>query len=98
MLGWVGLKTIVYPINWYGGRDSNPYCTDFKSVASYLLRYHRINIFVKTYDRRTPQGLHFHLSLYEGVCCIIVYDIYDYSIDIKYFNNVNAALRYINSY
>jgi hypothetical protein len=53
---------------------------------------------MKTYDRITPHGLHFHLSLNEGVCCIIVHDIYDYSIDIKYFNNVNAALRYINSY
>jgi len=28
--------------NWCGERDSNPYCTDFKSVASYRLRYHRI--------------------------------------------------------
>lgn len=38
-------RTSFCPLNykdiWCGERDSNPYCTDFKSVASYRLRYRR---------------------------------------------------------
>ena len=46
----------------------------FKTVDSTKLAYTRINIFVRTYDRVTPEGLYLHLSLIEGVCCIIIHD------------------------
>jgi len=52
---------------------------------------------VKTYEKYTPQGLHFHLSLSDGVCYIIVRDIYDGSFDMQYFTNVDQALRFINN-
>jgi len=61
------------------------------------LGYRGINICVKTYDRTTPSGLHFHLCLYEGVCCVMVTDIYDHDLTIKYFTDVNKALRFINN-
>ena len=58
----------------------------------------KINIIVKSYTNLTPQGLHFHLSLSEqGVCCIIVTDVYDGECQVKYFTNVNKALRFINN-
>lgn len=57
-----------------------------------------INIIVRTYSNLTPQGLHFHLSLSEtGVCCIIVTDLFVGECQIKYFTNVNKALRFINN-
>jgi hypothetical protein len=53
---------------------------------------------VKTYENLTPSGLHFHLSLFNGVCYIMVLDIYDSTyFDIKYFTSVNLALRWINN-
>ena len=69
----------------------------FKTVACYQLGYRGINICVKTYDRTTPSGLHFHLCLYEGVCCVMVTDIYDHDLTIRYFTDVNKALRFINN-
>jgi len=57
-----------------------------------------INISVKTYENLTPSGLHFHLSLSNGVCYIMVLDIYDSTyFDIKYFTSINLALRWINN-
>ena len=57
-----------------------------------------INIFVKTYYSQTPTGLDFQLSLSDsGVCCIVVYDIYDCELTMRYFTNVNKALRFINN-
>ena len=57
-----------------------------------------INIFVKTYYSQTPAGLDFQLSLSDdGVCCIIVYDTYDCELVMRYFTNVNRALRFINN-
>ena len=53
---------------------------------------------VKIYENRTPSGLHFHLSLDNGVCYIMVHDLYDNSyFEMKYFTNVNLALRWINN-
>ena len=53
---------------------------------------------MRTYDSLTPSGLHFHLSLHEGVCCVMVDDIYDNTyFEIKYFTNVNKALCFINN-
>jgi hypothetical protein len=57
-----------------------------------------LNNDVKTYENFTPGGLRFHLSLSDaGVCCIIVYDIYDGDATIRYFTNVNKALRFVNN-
>lgn len=57
-----------------------------------------INNFVKTYHSQTPTGLDFQLSLSDdGVCCIVVYDTYDCDLVIRYFTNVNRALRFINN-
>jgi hypothetical protein len=53
---------------------------------------------VKTYDHVTPQGLHFHLCLIDGVCCVMVKDLYDNTyFEMQYFTNVNKALRFINN-
>ena len=58
-----------------------------------------INIFVKTYYSQTPAGLDFQLSLSDdGVCCIVVYDTYDCELTMRYFTNVNKALRFINNF
>ena len=57
-----------------------------------------INIVVKTYQNLTPGGLHFHLSLSDtGVCCIVVHDVFYCDTQIRYFTNVNKALRFINN-
>ena len=54
--------------------------------------------FVKTYDHITPHGLYFHLCLYEGVCCVMVQDVYDNTyFELQYFTDVNKALRFINN-
>jgi hypothetical protein len=53
---------------------------------------------MKTYKNLTPSGLLFHLSLSdEGVCCIVVYDIFDCETQLQYFTNINKALRFINN-
>ena len=52
---------------------------------------------MKTYENFTPGGLHFHLSYEDGVCCIILSDIYDCTLTIKYFTNLNKALRFTNN-
>ena len=57
-----------------------------------------INTCVRRYQNLTPQGLNFHLSLSDrGVCCIIVYDVFDAKAQMRYFTNVNEALRFINN-
>lgn len=57
-----------------------------------------LNMFMKTYKNFTPSGLYFHLSLSnEGVCCVIVYDIIDCELKLRYFTNSNSALRFINN-
>jgi len=53
---------------------------------------------MRTYDNVTPSGLQFHLCLLDGVCCIVVNDQYDSNyFEMKYFTNVNRALRWINN-
>lgn len=57
-----------------------------------------INKKMKTYRNLTPGGLYFQLSLSkEGICCIIVYDIIDCELKVRYFSNSNEALRFINN-
>ena len=53
---------------------------------------------MKRYNNLTPSGLHFHLSLSdEGVCCIIVHDIHYCEVTMRYFTNINKALRFVNN-
>ena len=53
---------------------------------------------MKTYESYTPQGLHFMLSLSDkGVCYIIVHDVYDVEVTMRYFTDINKALRFINN-
>ena len=62
------------------------------------MNYSEVNIFVKTYNNLTPGGLNFHLSLSdEGVCCIVVYDVFYGEVVMRYFTDVNKALRFINN-
>jgi hypothetical protein len=57
-----------------------------------------INSIVRTYENFTPGGLYFFLSLSEeGVCCILVRDLYDGDTTVRYFTDVNKALRFINN-
>ena len=70
----------------------------FRREPFYPLNYSELNIFVKTYNSQTPSGLNFHLSLSDtGVCCIIVHDVFDCEVTLRYFTNVNKALRFINN-
>lgn len=51
-----------------------------------------------TYKNFTPSGLYFQLSRSdEGIVCIIVYDVLDCELKIRYFTNRNKALRFINN-
>jgi len=53
---------------------------------------------MKRYRNFTPHGLYFHLSQSDkGVVCIIVYDIIDCEVKVRFFNNKNRALRFINN-
>lgn len=64
----------------------------------YPLYYNEVNIGVKTYTNFTPSGLHFHLSYDNGVCCIIVHDIYSCEpTTVRFFTDINLALRFINN-
>jgi hypothetical protein len=70
-----------------------PYVNILVSLMSLL-----INNFVKRYSNLTPMGLEFQLSLSDtGICCIMVRDIFDCTLEIRYFTKVNLALRYINN-
>jgi hypothetical protein len=51
-----------------------------------------------TYDAITKTGLHIHLSMNENAdCYILVYDLYTYDIEMKFFTDQEAAKRFINS-
>jgi hypothetical protein len=53
---------------------------------------------VKIYENLTPSGLHFRLSYENGVCCIMVKDMYDNTyFEMQYFTDINKALRFINN-
>lgn len=56
-----------------------------------------INKCMKTYENYTPSGLWFRLSLYNGVCCIIVYDVFYCQTDVQFFTDINKAMRYVNN-
>ena len=53
---------------------------------------------MQSYDIVTDEGLHFHVSLSkQGVCYIIVKDIFSSDFDMRYFTNLESALDYIHS-
>lgn len=50
------------------------------------------------YDAITTTGLHIHLSMSdENTFYILVYDIDNYMLTMKFFNNVDTAMQFINS-
>ena len=67
------------------------------STVLYFLTKGAINTIMKTYKNITPGGLNFHLSLCDGVCCMIVYDRYFCEYQVQYFTNINKALGFINN-
>ncbi len=53
---------------------------------------------MQSYDIVTEIGLHFHVSLsVEGICYIMIKDLYSDYFDIRYFTNLDDALEYIHS-
>ena len=53
---------------------------------------------MQSYDIVTDEGLHFHVSLStQGICCIIVMDVFSPDFDMRYFTNLESALDYIYS-
>jgi hypothetical protein len=53
---------------------------------------------MQSYDIVTEAGLHFHVSLStQGVCYIIVKDIFSNDFEMLYFTNLESALDYIHS-
>ena len=53
---------------------------------------------MQSYDILTEVGLHFHVSLSEqGICYIMIKDLYSDWFDIRYFANLDNALDYIQS-
>ena len=52
---------------------------------------------MQSYDIVTDAGIHFHISMSRGVCCIIVNDIFTTDFNIKYFTTLDSALDYIHS-
>lgn len=53
---------------------------------------------MQSYDIVTEEGLHFHVSLSkQGICYIIVKDIFSNDFEMMYFTNLDRALDYIHS-
>ena len=94
-----------YCLSILGGDDWSRTSSAFRAadlqstgVTNFPTTPNLLNSLVKTYKNYTPSGLNFHLSLSDtGVCCIIVYDIYDNEARVRYFTDVNRALRFINN-
>ena len=84
------------PIYWYP-RQVTLLRLRVISTVLYFLTKGAINTIMKTYKNFTPCGLNFHLSLIEGVCCMIVYDRFFCEYHIQYFTNINKALCFINN-
>jgi hypothetical protein len=84
------------PIYWYP-RQVTLLRLRVISTVLYFLTKGAINTIMKTYKNFTPCGLNFHLSLIDGVCCMIVYDRFFCEYHIQYFTNINKALCFINN-
>ena len=52
-----------------------------------------------TYDAVTPTGVHIHLSMSNNynTCYILVNDIYDNKMVMKFFTDTGSALDFIHS-
>ena len=60
--------------------------------------YTRINNFMHIYDAVTNTGLHIHLSMNdEESFYILVYDIDNFMLTMRFFNKVETALEFIQS-
>jgi len=58
----------------------------------------RINTFMHIYDAVTKTGLHIHLSMNEEESFyILVHDIDNFTLTMKFFNRVEPALEFIQS-
>jgi putative exporter of polyketide antibiotics len=65
-----------------------------QSVTGFSL----LNTTMQAYDIVTDAGLHFHVSLnINGICYIIVNDIFTSIFEMRYFNNLDSALHYVHS-
>ena len=84
------------PIYWYP-RQVTLLRLRVISTVLYFLTKGAINTIMKTYKNFTPCGLNFHLSLIDGVCCMIVYDRFFCEYHMQYFTNINKALGFINN-
>jgi hypothetical protein len=52
-----------------------------------------------TYDNITAAGLHIHLSMSNhNTCYIFVNDIFSSRLVLRFFNNTDAALEFINRF
>ncbi len=51
-----------------------------------------------TYDNYTKHGIHIHLSVSkDNTCYILVRDVYDHEIIIKFFTDTESAKEFIKS-
>lgn len=58
----------------------------------------RINKFMHIYDAITKTGLHIHLSMMdERSFYILVHDLVNFTLTMKFFNNVQEATSFIQS-
>jgi hypothetical protein len=58
----------------------------------------RINILMHIYDAITNSGLHIHLSMMEDESFyIMVHDLADFTMTMKFFSSVEPALEFIRS-
>ena len=77
--------------------DSNHRMSESKSEAL-PLGEGGINIIMYTYDAKTKDGLHIHLSMSNNnTCYIFVNDIFDNTLIMRYFTEMEPALDFIRS-
>ena len=54
---------------------------------------------MQTYDVTTPHGVHVHLSISEwNTGYIFINDIYEEHMTIKFFTDMESAIKFIKSY
>jgi hypothetical protein len=84
--------------NWHPLKDSNLRMSESKSDALDQLGEGGINIIMYTYDAKTKDGLHIHLSMSNNnTCYIFVNDIFDNTLIMRYFTEMEPALDFIRS-
>jgi hypothetical protein len=59
----------------------------------------RINIFMYIYDAITKTGIQIHLSMSkDNTCYIFVNDIYNNTLTMKFFTDMESAIEFIHSF